>query len=150
MPSAARSESTGVMAGVGSVTGGVDAAAEAQESGGLGTTQVARALANIREEVAALRHRLESSEMPTSSGISRIRLQQRQFLKGNTKYPDYVEVGVGVWEELVDWHVRTLRPLNITLRTDGRYTMPFLQSMIILRVDFADDQIGTPFDTKPA
>ena len=88
--------------------------------------------------------------MPTSSGISRIRLQQRQFLKGNTKYPDYVEVGVGIWEELVDWHVRTLRPLNITLRTDGRYTMPFLQSMIILRVDFADDQIGTPFDTKPA
>ena len=88
--------------------------------------------------------------MPTSGGIGKIRQSQRQFLKGNQKYPDFLEVGADVWDELVDWHVTTTRPLNVTVRTDGRYSMPFLQTTIILRVDYTDDQVGVPFDTRPA
>lgn len=53
-----------------------------------------------------------------------------------------------MWDELVDWHVSATRPLNVTVRTDGRYSMPFLQTTIILRVDYTDDQVGTPFDTR--
>jgi hypothetical protein len=137
------------MAGVGTVAGGA-ADVAAQDAGGVASTQAVRMLSAIREEIATLRAQMASSQMPTSSGIEKIRQQQRQFLKGNAKFPDYVEVGAGIWDELVDWHVRTLRPLNITLRTDGRYTMPFLQSMIILRADYGDDQVGVAFDTRPA
>jgi len=141
----------GVMASVGGVAGHTgEATAAAQESGGVITIEMTQTLGAIRDEIAALRRQLESSQMPTSPGIMRIRQQQRQFLKGNTKFPDFVEVGAGVWDELIDWHVTTQRPLNIVLRGDGRYSMPFLQSVVILRVDYLDEQVGVPFDTRPA
>ena len=141
----------GVMASVGGVAGGMSAAdAAPQDASGMFTLEMTQALGAIRDELAALRRRVESSEMPTSSGITRIRQQQRQFLKGNTKFPDFVEVGAGVWDELIDWHVTTQRPVNVTQRGDGRYAMPFFQTMIILRVDYLDEQVGVPFDVRPA
>jgi hypothetical protein len=141
----------GLMASVGSVAGDMsEAGAAPQDVSGVITTEMTQTLGAIRDELAALRRRMESSEMRTSSGITRIRQQQRQFLKGNTKFPDFVEVGAGVWDELIDWHVTTQRPMNVTLRGDGRYGMPFFQTTVILRVDYLDDQVGVPFDTRPA
>jgi hypothetical protein len=141
----------GVMASVGGVAGNVsEAGAAPQDSSGVITVEMTQTLGAIRDELAALRRQMESSQMPTSPGITRLRQQLRQFLKGNTKFPDFVEVGAGVWDELIDWHVTTQRPLNIVLRGDGRYSMPFLQSVVILRVDYLDEQVGVPFDTRPA
>jgi hypothetical protein len=140
----------------GATTGETAAAAPSGQESATSTASLAleremvRMLAAIRDEVQGLKQLTASSKMPTGPGIDKIRQSQRQFIKGNQKYPDFLEVGLAVWEELVDWHVRTTRPLNVTLRTDGRYSMPFLQTTIILRVDFNDDQVGVPFDTRSA
>lgn len=110
--------------------------------------EIARVLREIRDELVAMRRDATSSRMPTSPGLVAIRRNQRQFLKSNQKFPDFMEVGAGVWDELVDWHVRTLRQVNVSLRPDGRYTMPFLQTNIVLRVDFDDDLVGLGFDQR--
>jgi hypothetical protein len=151
----------GVLAGVGATVAGAigadpAAAAPLAQESATSTASLAleremvRMLGSIRDEIQGMKQVMASAKMPTSPGIDKIRQSQRQFLKGNQKYPDFLEVGVTVWEELSDWHVRTMRPLNVTLRTDGRYSMPFLQTTIILRVDFNDDQVGVPFDTRSA
>lgn len=154
---------TGVLASVGATVAAVAEGASAPHAapagepagGGQDSTaslaierEMVRMLGAIRDELQGLKRQLASSQMPTSPGIVRIRQAQRQFLKGNQKYPDFIEVGADVWDELVDWHVATTRQLNVTLRTDGRYSMPFLQSTVIQRVDYSDEQVGVPFDTR--
>src|SRR3954453_15841218 len=38
--------------------------------------------------------------------IGAIRQQQRTFIRSHDKYPDYIEVGLSVREDVYDWHVR--------------------------------------------
>src|SRR4026208_299974 len=59
----------------------------------------------------------------TSPELARIRDQQRLFLKANQKFPDFIEVGLGVWENVVDWHVRHQQPLSVSRIAEGRYIM---------------------------
>jgi hypothetical protein len=112
--------------------------------------ELVNAVRDLVQAVRSWRDQEASSRMRTSPGITRVRTNQRQFLKANQKFPDYIEVGADVWDELVDWHVSTLRTPTITVRPDGRYQMAFLQTTVILRVDFGDEQVGLGFDTRPA
>jgi hypothetical protein len=148
----------GVLAGVSATVAGAmaeagpaPAMAEQESTASLALErEMVKMLAAIRDELAGVRRQMAAAHMPTGPGITRIRQAQRQFLKGNQKFPDFMEVGADVWDELVDWHVTTARQLAVTMRTDGRYSMPFLQTTIILRVDYGEDQVGVPFDTRPA
>lgn len=110
--------------------------------------EMVRMLGAIRDELSALRAQQSSCRMPMCGGLARIRVSQRQFLKGHQKFPDFLEVGADVWDELIDWHVRTMRLVEIATRPDGRYSMPFLQTTIILRPDVGDDYVGTGWDTR--
>ena len=134
----------GVLAGVGTAMGAGEAGAQDSATDII----VARVLALVRDELQAWRQQDASARMPTTPLIAKIRQGQRQFLRGNSKYPDFIEVGADVWDDLVDWHVTVRRQAEITVRADGRYTMPFLHTHIVLRLDFADDQVSPGFDTR--
>lgn len=141
----------GVLAGVGTaVSGGVSAAAPADAAVAqdpLSSRDAVELLRGIRDELRQVRADAASCRMPMCAGLAAIRRNQRQFLKANQKFPDFMEVGPGVWDEVVDWYVRTQRPLAVA-RTDGRYTLPFLETTLILRVDFDDELVGLGFDTR--
>ena len=80
--------------------------------------------------------------------LAEIREQQRIFLKASHKFPDFIEIGVKVWERLHDWHVRHQLPLNIVRRDDGRYTMTFMFTTLVLRPDQADSYVGFAYDAR--
>lgn len=80
--------------------------------------------------------------------LARIREQQRIFLKTNHKFPDFIEVGIGVWEDVHDWHVRHQQPLNMTRTSDGRYVMSVMFTTLVLRSDQGDAYVGVPFDAR--
>ena len=88
------------------------------------------------------------STRDVSPELARIRGQQRTFLKANQKFPDYLEIGVGVWENICDWHIRHQLPLTINRTTDGRYTITVMQTTLILRPDQTDSYIGFGFDAR--
>src|SRR4029450_9532670 len=69
----------------------------------------------------------------TSPELARIRDQQHIFLKANQKFPDFIEVGVGVWESVVDWHIRHQQPLSVSRSAEGRYIMAVGVTTLILR-----------------
>jgi hypothetical protein len=79
-------------------------------------------------------------------GIGRIRQQQRQWLRSTQKFPDFIEVGVDVWDNVHDWHVAHQQPLSMGRAADGRYTMMFMFTTLVLRPEQALDYIGFPFD----
>jgi hypothetical protein len=80
-------------------------------------------------------------------GVSRVRQQQRTWIMAARKYPDFIEVGLDVWENVYDWHVAYQQPLNVTRLADGRYTLLFMFTTLLLRPDQNPDFVGYAFDT---
>src|SRR3954469_5681256 len=95
-----------------------------------------------------LRAAIERQPTPGRAGaaIALIRQQQRTYIRAHDKYPDFIEVGLGVWEEVYDWHVRYQQPINATRLADGRYMITFMFTNLILRPDQALDYVGFGFD----
>ena len=94
-----------------------------------------------------LRAALERSAA-LSPELAAIREQQRAFLKANHKFPDFIEVGVAVWENVCDWHVRHQLPLEILRNSEGRYTIAVVGTTLVLRPEQADAFVGFGFDAR--
>ena len=84
----------------------------------------------------------------TSPELARIRDQQRIYLKANQKFPDFIEVGLGVWESVVDWHVRHQQPLSVSRIAEGRYIMGIGFTTLILRPELSDNYVGPGMDSR--
>jgi hypothetical protein len=78
--------------------------------------------------------------------IARLRAEMETFLRANLKFPDYFEVGVAVFYEIYDWHIKYDQPVVITRLTDGRYALQFMFSNLVLRPDQDRNFIGVPSD----
>lgn len=101
---------------------------------------VARAIDNLN---ATVQHAAQ-----TSPELARIRDQQHVFLKANQKFPDFIEVGLGVWEDVVDWHVRHQQPLSVSRIAEGRYIMAVGFTTLILRPELSDNYVGPGTDSR--
>jgi hypothetical protein len=102
--------------------------------------------------VDRLRASLEREATPgtVSPSVAAIRQQQRTYIRSHDKYPDFIEVGLGVWEDIYDWHVRYRMPITAARLADGRYVLGFMFTNLILRPDQALDFVGFGFDNEPA
>jgi hypothetical protein len=129
----------GLMAGLGAA-GGVEASPSPQA--GDGGEKVADAVDELRREVATGR----TERDPGSGIVESIRQQQRTFLKSAQKFPDYMDVGIRVWEDVYDWHVRFQQPMTVSRQPDGRYYLSFMQTTLILRPEQNEQYIGLPYD----
>jgi hypothetical protein len=114
------------------------AAAEAAQSN---SEDMARALAQIREV-------LERGLSPPFAELAEIRRQQREFLKASQKFPDFIEIGVDVWERVYDWHIRNQLSPVIVRRDDGRYTMALTFTTLVLRPELMDSYVGFGYDAR--
>ena len=113
------------------------AAAQSNSAGDNGATQ--KGLADLREAVLSLKH------VPFTKDMTDIRQKQRLHFKVNQKLPDFIDVGLTVWEGLYDWHLDNQIPLKIT-RVGDRFEMEMMLIMVVLRHDLGDTQIGIPYD----
>ena len=100
---------------------------------------LARAVQGFRDEIA---------HQGTFWEIAPVRDQFRTFLRTTGKFPDFIEVGSDVWQQVYDWHVRYGQPLAIGHTADGRYTIVLMQTTVILRPDLAPAFIGLPYDNR--
>ena len=125
----------GVLAGAAALLGVAEPTAAAADD-----SEAARAIESLR--AALERHFAVSPE------LSRIREQQRIFLKANQKFPDFIEVSVDVWESIYDWHVRHQQPIAATRTADGRYVMTVMFTTLILRPEQVNGYVGYGFDAR--
>ena len=128
------------------VGGGMLAGAAALLGAGEPTAAAAEDEASARA-IDTLRAALER-HFAVSPELARIREQQRIFLKANQKFPDFIEVGVDVWESVYDWHVRHQQPIAATRTADGRYVMTVGFTTLILRPEQVNGYIGYGFDAR--
>jgi hypothetical protein len=114
------------------------------------TERIIQALDRIEREI---RNAWTTCGLPVCPEVDTIRVQQRTFLRGHQKFPDFIEVGITVWERVYDWHVRTLQPVTVTRREPGAFytmTMAAGPTRLILRPDVDDRFVGFPYDEGAA
>ena len=131
----------GLVAGLSTVFGG-DSAEAAQRSGAADGADDAAAAKAVDALRAMLEHRHESPE------ITQIRAQQRTFLKTEQKFPDFIDVGIDVWERLHDWHVENRQPLTIVRTSDGHYGMSFVVTTLVLQPQQTAGYISWGYDAR--
>ena len=101
----------------------------------------------VSSAIADLRQTIDRG-LQVSPELARIREQQRIFLRPNQKFPDYIEIGIAVWESISDWHIRHQLPLNVTRTADGRYAMVVMLTNLILRPEQPETYVGFGFDLR--
>jgi hypothetical protein len=99
-------------------------------------------LTSIRDVLAALRQ----DHAVATSTINELRAQQRNFFRLNQRFPQCIDVGIGVWERLQDWHIAHQRPLNIQRTADGQWQMDFIMTVIVLKHELNDNTVGMAYD----
>jgi hypothetical protein len=132
--------SGGLLAGLAGAFGFPPPAAGAQQRRDESDERTAAAVDELRKVV--------DRGLQVSPELARIREQQRIFMRANQKFPDYIEIGIGVWENVYDWHVRHQRPVLIGRTTDGRYTMTVMETLLLLRPEQAETFVGFGFDAR--
>ena len=70
----------------------------------------------------------------------------RRELLSSRKYPDFIEVGIDLWEEVHDWQLETRQAVAIGRQPDGLYTLALGPTTLLLKPEAADDFIGYPYD----
>ena len=97
-------------------------------------------LADIRDALRDLRH------LTPSLDVTQIQDKQRLHFKVNQKFPNYIEIGLLVWERLSMWHLENHLPLKTARMPDGHMEMEFMFTILILKNELADQMIGNPYD----
>lgn len=108
--------------------------------------RIATSTSTIATELG--RSRQEATPEGFAAAVSRVREQFAQFLRANGKFPEYCDVGVGVFQDLYDWHVRFQQPLTSGRTPDGRYALVFQYTQMILRPESEPTFVGLPYDQR--
>ena len=118
---------------------------EAAEQGASAASERA-ALEEVSRAVTALRDELRRQH--EFGEIASVRDALRAFLRATGKFPDYIDVGTDVWQQVYDWHVRYRQPINVARNAEGRYTIVLMSSMLVMRPDVQASYIGLPYDSR--
>ena len=128
---------------VGGVTPAVRAAEPVQQAPDReGQREIARQIGEVQE---VLKAQFQTSSL-SYGFVAKLRADMEQFLRANQKFPDFIEVGNAVFMDVYDWHVKHRQPLNVSRLADGRYTMAFMFTTLILRPEQDRNHVGVAYD----
>lgn len=113
--------------------------------GDAAAAQNERELKELRQEVGEIRSILMANPVATTT-VRTLRERQRQFFRVNQRFPECIDVGINIWEQMQDWHIRNLRPLNMNRGGDGFWQMDFIMTVLVLKHALGDNEIGQPYD----
>jgi hypothetical protein len=129
----------GALSGLSALAPPAEAVPQSSQASDRAVEEVGRAIQGIREQLAR-----ESSFWE----LTAVRDQTRTFLRANGKFPDYIEVGTDVWQQVYDWHVRFQQPIALGRSPEGRYTLLLLATNLVMRTDLPPGFIGVPYDAR--
>ncbi len=115
----------------------------AADDGGQGDRDVATAITSMS---ALLNTTLTLARKFTE--IEPIREIQKKYLVANGKFPDFIDVGINVWFDVHDWHIKWQQPVAIGRDASNRRTIVLYETALVLRLDLLPNFIGLPYD-KP-
>jgi len=105
-----------------------------------------RQLADIANAINSLKSLL--TQQLSFAEILEVRKSQFTYLRANGQFPDFIDVGIDIWQGIHDWHIRVQQPLVLGRDANGRYTMMLGFTALVLRQDSVPTLIGIPYDQR--
>jgi hypothetical protein len=133
---------TGVAGSLAASSSSGPSVTEAQDADRAGQREIARAVNEV-EQVLRDVHLTSSLSHGFAEGL---RKEMMQFFRGNHKFPEFIDIGIGVFMDIYDWHVKNRQQLVVTRGIDGRYNMQFMFTTLVLRGEQDPKYIGVPYD----
>lgn len=89
------------------------------------------------------------SQAESFAEVAGVRKAQFDHLRANGKFPDFIDIGMDVWMAIYDWHVRMRQAIALSRdSSNGRYTMMFNFTALVLRQEALPNFIGIPYDQR--
>ena len=118
---------------------GATAAANAGETALQDSALLSSMLTELREIRRAV-------SIEGTMAVGQIREAQRLFFKNTGRFPDFIDVGFNVYQAVIDWLIAMQQPVTMNRIADGRYSVAFIGSTVVLRADFSDNYVGQGYD----
>lgn len=78
--------------------------------------------------------------------VSNVKNELQRFLKQSGKFPEYVDIGVAVFFDVYDWHVRHQQQIQITRMAEQRLAIQFMFTQLVLRWENAESYVSQAYD----
>jgi hypothetical protein len=133
-----------VLAGgvVGSLAGDAVDAAPEQQADRDGQRDIERAITRVGQTL----DRALTTVTLSVGFVGALRKNFEGFIKSNGKFPDFCDVGLAVFYEIYDWHVRNRQQIIVVRQADNRYTIQFMFTTLLLKHENEPNYIGYPYD----
>jgi hypothetical protein len=79
-------------------------------------------------------------------GVGRVRDVIEKYTKASGKFPEYCDIGLGIFYDVYDWHVRNQQQIQVTRIADQRMAIQFMFTQLIVRWESDSNFVGVPFD----
>lgn len=81
-----------------------------------------------------------------SGFMADIRGKLSTHIRAAGKFPEFMEVGLDVFYDIYDWHVRYSQPIQITRISEQRFAIQWMFTQFIVRWEQDPKYLGVPFD----
>jgi len=133
----------GVLGGL--VTAGPAAAAEAQVDEVMALKQGFKAL---EEGFTELKNTLERGLLGNTmnfGGVGIVKGRIADYARTSGRFPEYCDVGLNIFYDVYDWHVRHQQQINIARIADQRLAIQFMFTQLLVRWENDPNYVGTPY-----
>ena len=105
-----------------------------------GFSKVEDALKDLRSATDALR-----GNSMNSGGVGDVKAKIALFAKQSGRFPEFLDIGVGVFYDVYDWHVRHSQQITISRVADNRIMIMFMFTQLIVRWENEMNYVGVPY-----
>ena len=130
-------------------TSGTPAAAEPppQEVDNTSLRRIAEKTTEIDQTLDNLSSAVRSNSLAFGF-VPRLREAFTLYWKTHGKMPEFCEVGVAVFYDIYDWHVKNRLAVPVSRLADNRMAITFMFTQLLIRLDQSDNYVGIPFDRQ--
>jgi hypothetical protein len=88
---------------------------------------------------------LRGNSMNTG-GVALVKNELMRYLKQNGRFPEYIDIGAGIFFDIYDWHIRQQQQIQITRLADQRMTIQFMFTQLVLRWENVENYVSQAYD----
>jgi hypothetical protein len=125
-------------------TGDAEAGAVQSDSQAL-SAELRRLETRLNELKQSLEQGLRGNSM-NYGNVGQVKTAIEKYAKVSGRFPEYCEVGLSVFYDVYDWHVRYQQQIQVTRIAEQRLAIQFMFTQLILRWENAETYVGTPYD----
>lgn len=81
-----------------------------------------------------------------AGGVGLVKNELMRYLKQSGKFPEYIDIGNGIFFDVYDWHVRMQQQIQISRLADQRMAIQFMFTQLILRWENAESYVSQAYD----